>query len=165
MRDTDRFLVAIVAAVALLVVVAFAVALRRPPPSYQPGDTPEGLTHNYLLALQRQEYDRAYPALSPTLAGYPPTLSDFVAEVLATPWLFAKDEGSAATVVVASSRITGDLAVVTVQQTVSSQGGLFGSGQRTDTFTVTLRQEVDGWRIYGAERYWRPCWAETEGCN
>ena len=71
MKSTDKFLISIVIGIMLLVVVAFGIAFLRPEPTYQSEDTPEGVVHNYLMALQREEYYRAYSHLSPVIPGYP----------------------------------------------------------------------------------------------
>lgn len=64
MKNTDKMLIAIVIGIVLLVVIALAITLTRPEPTYQAEDNPEGITHNYLLALQKKDYERAYVLLS-----------------------------------------------------------------------------------------------------
>ena len=54
MKTTDKILIGIVAGIILLIIVALVVTLSRPEPTYQPEDTPEGIAHNYLLALQKE---------------------------------------------------------------------------------------------------------------
>ncbi len=61
----DRFLTAILVGILLLVVLALALFFaRRGAETYQPEDTPQGVVHNYLLALSRGEYERAYGYLA-----------------------------------------------------------------------------------------------------
>jgi len=61
----DRFLTAILVGIALLVAAALALFFaRRSAEAYQPEDTPQGVVHNYLLALSRGEYERAYGYLA-----------------------------------------------------------------------------------------------------
>ncbi len=88
MKSTDKVLIAIVAGIVLLIVVALVVTLTRPEPIYQAEDTPEGVAHNYLLALQKEEYERAYGYLSPTLEGYPASADRFVEDVEDNSWSF-----------------------------------------------------------------------------
>ncbi len=76
MKGTDKFLVGIVAGVLFIVIAAVVVVVRRPPPSYKEENTAEGTAHNYLLALQQQDYSRAYTYISFSLQGY---------QVLSTP--------------------------------------------------------------------------------
>ena len=77
-----KFLFAIVAGVVILVAALLILALLRFGPSpYQAEDTPEGVVHNYLAALQRKGYERARSYLSTTLNGYPVNVEQFAADV------------------------------------------------------------------------------------
>lgn len=61
----DRFLIGILAGIGVLIVVALAVFfIRRDGVDYGPEDTPEGVVSNYVVALQRGEYERAYGYLA-----------------------------------------------------------------------------------------------------
>ncbi|GAB4533203.1 MAG: DUF4878 domain-containing protein [Anaerolineales bacterium] len=61
----DRFLTAILVGIALLVIASLTVFFaRRGTQTYQPEDSPEGVIHNYLLALERGDYERAYGYLA-----------------------------------------------------------------------------------------------------
>ncbi len=61
----DRFLVAILIAIALLIVVAIIRVLTYSPPemTYKEENTPEGVVHNYLVAIYRGDYEKAYSYL------------------------------------------------------------------------------------------------------
>jgi hypothetical protein len=57
----DRFLLAIIIAIGALVVVALGLFfLRKGSQNYGPEDIPEGVVRNYILALHKQDYTRAY---------------------------------------------------------------------------------------------------------
>lgn len=61
----DRFLFGILAAIGLLVVGSLALFfVRKDTQTYQPDDTPEHVVHNYVLALQQDDYERAYSFLA-----------------------------------------------------------------------------------------------------
>lgn len=61
----DRFLTGILIGIAVLVVVALAVFfIRRDTQTYVSEDAPEGVVHNYVLAVLNDEYDRAYGYLA-----------------------------------------------------------------------------------------------------
>src|SRR3990172_7942266 len=94
MKNSDRILFAIVAGVIVLVVVAFVVAFTRPEPAYQSEDSPEGITHNYLLALQQEDYERAYGYLSSELPHYPRDLDKFIADIETQQYRFQPDQSS-----------------------------------------------------------------------
>ena len=66
MQKVDRMLMAILAGVVGLVLIAFAILLTRPKPSYLPDNTPGAAVHNYLLALHALSPDASVGALAPT---------------------------------------------------------------------------------------------------
>lgn len=162
MKQIDRFLLAIVAGAALLVVAALALVLTRQEPAYLPEDTPGHIAHNYLLALKRSEYERAYGYLSPTIAGYPADAAAFADDINNYSWEF-NQEG--ATLAVGDEQIMGDRAIITVNETRFYDGGLFSSGQSTRSFNLTLQQQGDAWRLTRGDSYWAYCWTDTDGCR
>ncbi len=78
----DKFLIGILVGIALLVIVAVVTVLARAPGSeaYISDDTPAGVVHNYFLALQRKDYDKAYAYLSDDLENKP-DMDQFIIEV------------------------------------------------------------------------------------
>lgn len=61
----DRFLTGILIGIAVLVVVALAVFfIRRDTQSYISEETPEGVVHNYVLAVLNGDYQKAYGYLA-----------------------------------------------------------------------------------------------------
>lgn len=61
----DRPLLFILVFIALITLAALILYfLRRQSLMYGPEDTPEGVAHNYVIALQRSEYARAYAYLA-----------------------------------------------------------------------------------------------------
>jgi hypothetical protein len=163
MKQTDRFLLAIIAGIVVLVVAALAIALTRTPQSYLPDTTPSGAAHNYVLAIKQRDDARAYSYLSPDLNGYPPTLDDFIADIDSRySWEFNRD---AATISVGEERITDDRAVVTVSETRFYNGGLFSSGQYSTSFSMNLRRQGEAWQLISAESYWASCWNRSRPCE
>jgi hypothetical protein len=163
MKQVDRFLLTIIAGVVVLVVVALALALTRTPQSYLPDTTPGGVAHNYLLALKRRDSARAYDYLASDLAGYPPSIDAFVADIDSRySWAFNRDS---ATISVGEARITGDRAVVTVSETRFAEGGLFNSGQYRSSFSMSLRRQGEEWRLVSADSYWAACWSDRRPCK
>lgn len=163
MKQADRFLLGIVAAIILLVVVTLAVALRQPSPTYQPANTPEGVAHNYLLALQQGEYERAYSYLSPTLPGYPANSAAFADTITQYRWIFRFEENTAVSLIDAT--IIADKATARAAITEFHNSGPFGNDVSTTNFTLQLRYEAGGWKIWQAERYWMGCWNRASGCD
>jgi len=165
MKTADKLLTGIVVGVMLLVVVAFGVALFRPKPAYQADDTPEGVTHNYLLALKQEDYARAYGYLSQDLPGYPANLEDFLADRRNYAWRFG--QGASSTLTVLSARINDDVATVTVRERTFSGGGLFNNSSYSNEFTITVKRVAasGAWRLINADSYWAYCWSERAGCD
>ena len=61
----DRFLTGILIGIAVLVVIALAVFfLRQNSQSYISEDAPEGVVHNYVLAVLNGDYEKAYGYLA-----------------------------------------------------------------------------------------------------
>jgi len=61
----DRFLLGILIFIGLLVIAALALFfIRQDSQVYVADDTPEGVTRNYALALQKQDFQRAYDYLA-----------------------------------------------------------------------------------------------------
>ena len=61
----DKFLTAILAGIGILILAALAIFfLRQSRETYLPDDTPEGVVHNYLLAILQKDYVRAYGYLA-----------------------------------------------------------------------------------------------------
>ncbi|MBP1465140.1 hypothetical protein EYB53_005420 [Candidatus Chloroploca sp. M-50] len=166
MKRKDTFLIGIVVGIVVLVVVAFVVAMMRPEPTFQPETTPEGVAHNYLLALRQGDLARAYGYLDPELPGFPATLELFTRDISSYTSGLEMNQSSSSWEVL-SSTVTNNQATVNVRQTYFSQGGLFGSGQYSSTFVMSLVRDAPeaNWKLTGADRYWAWCWNETEGCN
>jgi hypothetical protein len=163
MKSTDKFLIGIVVGIVLLVVAAFVVTLTRPEPTYQAEDTPEGVAHNYLLALQKEDYQRAYGCLSPALKGYPISVEKFAEDVEDRSWLFRLDTDT--TLAVESARVTANRTVVKVRESRFSGSGLFDSSQSTTIFKMELQLEDGEWKIVDADYYFAWCWGQSEGCK
>jgi hypothetical protein len=161
-KGTDRFLIAIVAGVVILVVVVFALTLLRVnAPQYQAEDTPQSVVHNYLVALQLEEYERARSYLSPTLSGYPADADQFAADIDRTFYQFGRyDDVSLA---VESANVQGDTARVFVHKIVFYRDLLFETRESSSIFDVTLRREGGAWKITTAEQYWTSCWTSRSG--
>jgi hypothetical protein len=143
-RQPDRFLLAILGGIVLLLLVALVsvVALRRPAPDL-PAGTPGGVVQRFYGALEQRDYAEAYGFLS---AGLTNTLrlEDFVT--------FNAQNGSNGQQTrgrIDSEKTSGDQSTVTVSVThfYSSGGPFSGSSEYTSSETFTLRREAGAWRI------------------
>ncbi len=60
----DRFLLIILGAIGLLAITAIIIFfIRRDSQTYGPDDSPEGVLRNYVIALNREDYEKAYACL------------------------------------------------------------------------------------------------------
>jgi hypothetical protein len=165
-KGRDRFLIAIVVGIVLLVAAAVVVALLRGgTPDYRPDGTAEAAAYNYLLALRLGDYERAYSYLSPSLVHYPASADQFVQDVRSAGWSFTPPEEDVSLTI--EKVIPGDTqTIVQVRETRYHQGGPFDSGEYNDTFDVILKDEASGWKIVDAGRYWYGCWSSAvENCK
>ncbi len=159
MKSSDKFLIAIVVGIILLVVVAFALTLNRDEPEYMAEDTPDGVAFNYLLALRKEEYERAYGYLSPDLLHYPATVDEFTSDIGDNPWRFRSDRDG--TLVVRETTVTGISATVKVYETTYYGGDFLDSGQNTYAFEMDL-ELIDGtWKITDSDYYFYWCWTDN----
>jgi hypothetical protein len=163
MRSQDKLLLGIVIGILVLVLTVFGITLLRPEAAYQSDEVPDGVVHNYLLALQNGDFGRAYQYLAHDLAGYPPTSDRFAENVDRYSYSFHTRSDN--TLSVDSADIDGDLATVKVRETRFFANGLFDSSQRVDVFEVELRKEEGEWRIYEADAYFANCWTYDDGCR
>lgn len=166
MKSPDKFLIGIVIGVVVLLAVVFGVILTRPEVDYLPEDTPEGVAHNYLLALQKEDYQRAYKYLDPHLEGYPKTLNAFKRDVGRNRWEFRS--GESISLDVQSSAYQGEnIAYVDVRETHFYTGELFSSSQSTSTFEMylVLDSSTSEWKIADSDFYFAWCWNNKTGCR
>jgi hypothetical protein len=158
MKGSDKFLLLLLAAIALIVIAALVAVLRAPAPTYQPEETPQGVAHNYLLALRQGDYERAYRYLSPDLPGLP-SVAGFADDVARNPWQFERGDNTAVTV--EDAHIFGDgTARVSVMLTTFNNG-LFSSSYARP-FGLTLEPDGDTWRLIDGEDYWDYCWTSND---
>ena len=167
MKSPDKFLVGIVVGVAVLLAVVFGVILSRPADEYQAEDTPEGVAHNYLLALQKEDYERAYGYLYAGLENYPASVTAFERDLEKDRWRF-RSESSVSLSIQSFSYRGKTNAVVKVRETQFYSGSLFSSSQNSTDFEIHLVLDVDNgsiWKISDADFYFYTCWTSDNPCN
>jgi len=163
MKSSDRFLIVIIIGIVLLAAGAFALTLTRPEPTYQPEDTPEGIAHNYLLALLNEDFSLAYGYLSHNLDSYPLDVETFTEEV--SRYLRSLRYGTETSLSVESVRVVGSLTIVKVRESHFQSGGPFESRQWTSFFEMDLRLEGGSWKVVDSDNYFASCWTQTDGCK
>jgi hypothetical protein len=130
----DRFLTGILIGIAVLIVVALTVFLtRKDNLVYVAGDTPTGVVGNYVVALDKRDYVKAYSYMA-SLENKP-TLDQFRQAFLnhsIDPSNVGIDTGSV--------EINGDTATVTLS-IIYSQGDPFSSGYRNTEYAQLVREK------------------------
>lgn len=151
----DRFLIAILIGIGLLVVLALLVFFtRQNTPTYVSDETPEGVVHNYILAVLNKDYRRAYEYLADL--DHKPTYEEF-RRVFATGYLGAPSQGFR----IGKGNIVGDEATVEVS-TVYASGDPFSTGYGSLGEARLIRQ--DGrWKISSlpAYNFWDYSWYQV----
>jgi hypothetical protein len=161
MKD-DKFLIGIIVGIVLLVVVAVATVLLRKPgeEEYVADDTPAGVVHNYFLAIQRKDYEKAYSYLSDDLKSKP-DLDEFIREI------DNFSRGSESSLQIGETRLGNVHTQVDVSIITYRAGGLFDfdSSSYTSRDTAYLRATGDGsvWKLIEFPYpYWGYYWDEDE---
>lgn len=140
MIKEDRFLLAILAGIGLLVLAALGLFfLRQQGQDYGPEDAPEGVLRNYILALDKEDYARAYTYLYD--APNKPDLDQFQ-----RAFLNQRLETSNTAVQIGEARLNGDEAVVALAL-IHPSSGPFSEGFR-ETVNAQLKRSAGGeWKI------------------
>ena len=148
----DRFLTGILIGIALLVVASLSVFfLRKDTDTYLPEDSPEAIVHNYIFALQNEDFERAYSYLATD--ENKPSYTFFLRDVATT------NQNS---VQIGDAEITGETASVQLIFT-SSGGGFFLDRQYEYIERAFLIEENGGWKILDMQSaYWHWDWYEEK---
>jgi hypothetical protein len=135
----DRFLIGILVGIGILVILALALFFtRQDNQEYVSDATPEGVVQNYILALYKDDYDKAYSYLAE--ADYKPTYNEF-RQAFFNHFL---DPGSAG-LEIGETEIVGEEAYVNVYL-IYSPSGPFSSGYR-NTETAHLERQGGEWKL------------------
>ena len=130
----DRFLTGILIGIAVLVVIALAVFfLRSGTQSYISEDAPEGVVHNYVVAILNKDYEKAY--------GYLADLEHKPAyERFRNDFLRGTVNPENATVDIGRSEVNGETASVEVVL-IYNPSDPFSSGYRDVQRAILVRQD------------------------
>ena len=136
----DRFLTGILIGIGVLVVLALVVFFtRKDTQTYVSEDTPEGVVHNYVVAVLNKDYEKAYGYLADL--DHKPTSEQFRDSFLkgmVNPSSYAIDIGR--------SEIVGDNATVEVALIYNSSDP-FSTGYRDTSQRAILVKQSGLWKI------------------
>jgi hypothetical protein len=147
----DRFLIAILAGIGLLVILALGLFfVRQKQVDYVAEDTPQGVMLNYVIALTKGSYERAYGYLADM--DYKPTLEQF-----RQPFFNKMLNITGSSLQIGDAQVNGDQAVVNVM-IINAGNGPFESMYRNQ-LTATLLRQGGVWKISnGPYPYWNWDW-------
>jgi hypothetical protein len=151
----DRFLAGILIGIAVLIVAALAVFFTRGnKQTYGPEDTPEGVVHNYVLAVLNKDYQKAYGYLA-DLENKPSY--DAFHRSFATGSLNPANAG----VKIGQADVTGEDATVNVS-TVNTPGDPFSS-EYNNVGQAQLVRQNGAWKISAMPAYnlWDYSWYQA----
>lgn len=141
----DRFLTGILIGIGALVVIALAVFFtRQDTQTYVLEDAPEGVVHNYFLALINKDYEKAYGYLADL--EYKPTYEEF-----RRPFLNGYVNPDNSAVDVGGSTVSGEEASVEVAQ-IYNPSDPFSTGYRDVQRAILVRQN-GAWKISSMPAY------------
>ncbi len=148
----DKFLTGILVGIGLLILLALGLFFtRQDKAEYISDTTPEGVVHNYVLAVLNKDYEKAYGYLADL--EYKPTYEEFRQSFfngMVNPDNTGVDVGTA--------EITGDEASLPVTIFYSSSDPFSGGYQNIDR--ILLVQQDGSWKISYMQfnNYWNYNW-------
>ncbi len=148
----DRFLTGILIGIVVLIVAALVVFFtRKNEAAYVPESTPEGVVHNYVLAILNKDYPKAYGYLADL--DNKPTLAQF-RQAFAVGRLMPDNSGTK----VGASTITGNDATVEVSMVFGPSDPF--SSSPTNVGVAQLVRQNGAWKISSMPTYnmWDYSW-------
>jgi hypothetical protein len=144
----DRFLIGILIFIGLLVVTALVLFfVRQDTPTYGPEDTPDGVVHNYAVAIQNGDYEKAY--------GYLADLENKPGYLYFQQGVVSYTSGTNnASLLIGTQHLSGDQAWVELT-IVYAPTGPFSDGGWSNTEKATLVRQNGAWKLsYMPYPYW-----------
>lgn len=142
----DRFLTGILIGIGVLIIAALAVFFtRKDSQTYISEETPEGVVHNYVVAVLNKDYEKAYGYLAELERK--PTFEEF-RDSFVTGML---NPGNSA-VDVGESDITGDSAYVEVAM-IYNPSDPFSTGYRDVQNAILVKQD-GAWKLSSMPTYY-----------
>jgi hypothetical protein len=152
----DHFLIGIIIFIVLLAASALGIFFLRQNTgsTYLPEDSPEGIVHNYVVALNQNDFERAYGYL--VEAERKPTYSQF-----RQVFISSQTEKENQTIRIDGVEILDDEAIVRVTIQYIARGPFSGGWGYQEAALLVL--DGDTWKItYLPYPYWGWDWYQTD---
>lgn len=153
----DKFLTGILISIGVLVVSAVAMFfVRQSTLDYKTENTPEAVVHNYILALERENYQKAYSYLKE--GDHKPTISEFRQAFNNTS--YRDDSGVQILETDYYEDSSGaEMATVDLNVSYNSGGRLIMSGSYSSPNNASLIKQAGEWKIKEMPyQYWDWNW-------
>lgn len=135
----DRFLIGILVGIGILVIVALTLFFtRQDNQEYVADDVPEGVVHNYVLAIFREDYEKAYSYLAES--DTKPTYNEF-RQAFFNQYVNPDNAG----LELGETEIAGNEANVTVYLIYNPSDPFSSSYRNTDT--ARLERQNGQWKL------------------
>jgi hypothetical protein len=150
MKSSSRLLVifgSIIGAIVLVAIVLVIALSGQKPASLLPEDSPEGTVQRFFVALQNDDYVKAYSYITPPANDKIPFDS----------WrssYYRSPEKSVWKVTIGKAKVTGDQATVDVVVDVFRPQGPFSEPVNTNRMSFVLKKAGSGWTITSPLDLW-----------
>lgn len=159
MYKSDKYFWGIVGGIVLILTYFVIVQLSSPYKAYVSDDTRVGVVYNYLLALHKGDYERAYGYLSPRMLHYPRNVAEFTADVK-DEFPYDHDRVNGYFISIDSSNAN-EIIVDSTRGTYSSRYDDFGFQLVKVDGEWKIANEASSW--WSSYEYFDPCWIRD--CN
>jgi hypothetical protein len=151
----DRFLLAILIAIGLLMITSLALFfMRQSVQEYLPEETPQAVVHNYILALNRGDFERAYGYL--VEASDKPDYERFRLALLTSSVNLSQ-----VSLQLGEARQSGEAASLSLT-VIHSSGNPFQGAWEETSQAVLVRSEAGEWKIQSLPYpFWSFDWYDT----
>ncbi|HAV10234.1 MAG TPA: hypothetical protein DCX22_01255 [Dehalococcoidia bacterium] len=150
MKSSNRLLTIFGIVIGIMILIAIILVMALPgngSVSLLPEDTPEGTVQRFFIALQNEDYIKAYTFITP------PTTDKIPYDAWRSSY-YRSSEKSVWKATIGKSKITGEEATVEVIIDVFRPQGPFSEPVHTNRMNFSLRRDGSGWTIISPVDLW-----------
>lgn len=151
MKTSDKLFVSIIIGIVILSAISLIISFNSKAAEYKDESSPEGVAQNYLLAIQKEDYDRAYGYLSETIENLPANTKQFENDL--NLYGYVSDRISKMVFSIEAIDQENEEAKVILTSILLTEDGLLGGFHRRDQITINLVLEHNHWKIIDCDDY------------